>query len=161
NYYYRIVGVNSLGTPSAPSNAANAVSDNTLPTAVQITYAPTGRVDAASGRVAVGRVDVTVKVSEPLLSTPFLSIAPPNGVPIAVTVNFALSEAVKSGTTPQLAYTLSRSSLSPIAIATPTQTGPLAWQATFTLPANAGADVETLQFAFSAADDLDNIGTTI
>ncbi|HKQ31476.1 MAG TPA: Ig-like domain-containing protein [Burkholderiales bacterium] len=83
-YYYRVVAINSFGTASAPSNAVSAVSDNTMPKATEIVYTPTGRVDTATGRIAVGRVDVTVKVSEPLTAAPFLSIAPQSGVPLAV-----------------------------------------------------------------------------
>lgn len=83
-YYYRLIAVNGLGTPSQPSNQVSGVSDNTLPRALNIAYAPTGQVDAATGRIAVGRVDVTITVSEPLGADPFLSIAPNNGIPLAV-----------------------------------------------------------------------------
>ena len=83
-YYYRIVAVNNLGTASSPSNQISAASDNTLPSALEVLYAPTGKTDPVTGRVGAGRVDVTVRVSEPLAAAPFLSIAPQNGVPIAV-----------------------------------------------------------------------------
>lgn len=83
-YYYRVVAVNSLGTASVPSNQVSAASDNTLPKATEIVYTPTGKTDPATGRIAVGRVDVVVKLSEPLQAVPFLSIAPTNGVPLAV-----------------------------------------------------------------------------
>jgi hypothetical protein len=83
-YFYRIVAVNSLGTPSAPSNIISAVSDNTLPKATSIVYVPSGKTDPATGRIAAGRVDVTVNVSEALSSLPFLSIAPQGGMPITV-----------------------------------------------------------------------------
>jgi hypothetical protein len=239
-YFYRIVALNSLSTPSTPSSTVSAVSDNTLPKALQITYAPTGRVDTTTGRVAVGRVDVTVRVSEPLLTAPFLSIAPQNGVPIAVdllkstdtmytgsftitpitpsgvafavfsardivgnrgtdivagvsltidaqgptltglalnpatpiknstttpvtiTTDITLNEAIKSGSTPQLSYTLSSSPNTSIPIPTSTQTGPLTWRASFTLSSTAGGNqVELLSFSYSGADDLDNVSTAI
>jgi len=83
-YFYRIVAVNSLGTLSAPSNIISAVSDNTLPKATSIVYVPSGKTDPATGRIAAGRVDVTVNVSEALSALPFLSIAPQAGTPIAV-----------------------------------------------------------------------------
>lgn len=84
NYFYRLVAVNNLGTPSTPSNIISAVSDNTLPKATAIAYTPTGKTDPATGRIAAGRVDVTVNVSEPLSALPFLSIAPQGGTPIPV-----------------------------------------------------------------------------
>lgn len=83
-YFYRVVAVNNLGTLSAPSNIISAASDNTLPKATQIVYAPSGKTDPATGRIAAGRVDVTVKVNEVLSALPFLSIAPQGGTPITV-----------------------------------------------------------------------------
>jgi hypothetical protein len=83
-YYYRLVARNSLGTASAPSNVISAVSDNTLPKATQIVYVPSGKTDPVSGRIAAGRVDVTVTVSEALSVLPFLSISPQAGTPISV-----------------------------------------------------------------------------
>lgn len=83
-YNYRIVAVNNLGTISAPSNIISATSDSTLPKATQIAYAPTGKTDPATGRIAPGRVDVTVTVNEPLSTLPFLSIAPQGGTPVTV-----------------------------------------------------------------------------
>ncbi len=83
-YYYRIVAVNSLGTPSSPSNQISAPSDNALPRALEVLYTPTGPTDPATGRIGAGRVNVVVRVNEPLVAAPFLSIAPLNGTPIAV-----------------------------------------------------------------------------
>jgi len=83
-YFYRIVAVNNLGTASIPSNIISAVSDNTMPKATEIVYAPTGKTDPATGRIAAGRVDVTVNLSEALSALPFLSIAPQGGTPIPV-----------------------------------------------------------------------------
>jgi len=83
-YYYRVVAVNALGTPSLPSNQVSAISDKTLPRATNIAYAPLGKTDPATGRIAQGRVNVTLTVNEPLLAVPFLSITPQSGSPIAV-----------------------------------------------------------------------------
>ena len=239
-YYYRVVAINALNTRSDPSNEVIAVSDNTLPKAVQIAYAPTGRVDSATGRIATGRVDVTVTVSEPLIAAPFLSIAPQNGIPLAidlikstdtvyrgsftitsgtpsgtayavfsardmvgnrgteivqgtsilidaqgpsltglvptpatpikndatapttVSLNLTLNEAIKSGQSLQMSYVLSSSPASPVAITGFTQTGPLTWTGSFTLPAGAGQNqIETLSFTYSGVDDLDNVSTAI
>jgi len=86
-YYYRAVSVNELGTPSEPSNEASAVSDSTPPRALSIQYAPAGPHDTASGRIGVGQVDLLVTVSEQLTATPFLSITPPAGAPITVSLS--------------------------------------------------------------------------
>lgn len=80
---YRVVAVNRLGTPSDPSNAAQAVSDATPPRAQSIVYSP-AKFDAAKGRIGQGKVDVAVTASEALPSTPYLSIIPQGGAPIAV-----------------------------------------------------------------------------
>lgn len=83
-YYYRVVGVNALGTQSAPTNLASGTADSTPPHATSIVYEPTGSYDAASATFGRGRVNVTLNTSEALLTTPFLSIAPQNGTPISV-----------------------------------------------------------------------------
>ncbi|MEW6486934.1 MAG: Ig-like domain-containing protein, partial [Thermodesulfobacteriota bacterium] len=107
-YYYRIATVSGAGTESDLSNEASAVTDATAPRALSIEYTPAGRSDPATGRVAAGLVNVRVAVSEPLLTTPFLSIAPAGGGPIAVTLQkeasllysgaFAISAGTPSGT---------------------------------------------------------------
>ncbi|MCU7918626.1 MAG: hypothetical protein KZQ95_09740 [Candidatus Thiodiazotropha sp. (ex Epidulcina cf. delphinae)] len=84
SFHYRVVALNALNTHSPPSNPASAVADSLRPRALAIRYAPTGQSDPASGRMAAGRVDVEVDVSESLLTTPFLSITPDGGVPISV-----------------------------------------------------------------------------
>lgn len=107
-YYYRVVGVNNVGTPSLLSNEVTGIADSELPRATEITYSPTGNYDAATGRMAPGRVDVVVTVSEPLLVTPFLSITPDGGVPISLSLSkvddttysgwFDITDATKTGT---------------------------------------------------------------
>jgi len=86
-YYYRVVSVNELGTVSLPSNQASATADGTLPQADRIEYQPQGLFDVNTGRMAPGRVDVVLSVSEPLLTTPFLSLTPEQGIPIAVNLS--------------------------------------------------------------------------
>lgn len=86
NYHYRVVAVNSLGSMSAPSNPAQAVSDRTPPRASSLTYAPTGKVDPVTGRVGQGRVDLTLVVTEPLLTVPYLAIAPQGTPTVPVTL---------------------------------------------------------------------------
>ncbi|ARN20015.1 Ig-like domain-containing protein [Piscinibacter gummiphilus] len=83
-WYYRVVSVNAAGTPSVPSNQAQAASDGTLPRALSIAYAPQGKVDAATGRIGQGRVNLVVTLNEPLQATPYLSIVPQGGTPIPV-----------------------------------------------------------------------------
>ncbi len=237
-YHYRVVAVNALGTPSAVSNAAQAVSDNTLPHAVNIVYTPTGKVDLASGRIGQGRVDLVVTVNEALVGAPYLSVVPQGGTPIAVdlvrqddthysgsfaigpetpsgtasalfsardqvgnrgteikagatlkidtqgpiltgiavapaapikaaaatvvTATFTLSKAVKSGSTPEFKYLLSGAVRSEAAITGVVSTGPNLWQASFTLPSDAGlGQPENIVFSYRGIDDLDNISTKI
>lgn len=83
-YYYRVVSRNAADSPSALSNQISIAADATPPGALSIQYAPQGAHDAVSGRMAPGRVDVTLKVNEPLLATPFLTLTPAAGVPITV-----------------------------------------------------------------------------
>ena len=107
-YYYRVVGVNDVGTESLPSNEVTGVADNEAPHATEISYTPAGNYDVATGRMAPGRVDVVVTVSEPLLVTPFLSITPDGGVPISLSLSksddttyagwFDITDATKTGT---------------------------------------------------------------
>jgi hypothetical protein len=107
-YHYRVIAVNALGTPSVPSDAATAVSDNTPPRALSIAYQPSGPVDPVSGRIGKGRVEVTLRVSEPAAATPFLSVAPSGGGPIAIALtresdlvyrgSFEVKEDTPSGT---------------------------------------------------------------
>ena len=244
-YFYRVSAVDYADNESALSNLDSATSDRVLPEAVSITYVPTGAYDPDTGRMGPGLVNVTLEVSEPLLTTPFLSINPqgaipltvdlsqhsdfvydghfvietstPTGIayavfsardqagnrgdtiitggtvnidsngpdlvdiqiqpaapiqndensPVQVTVVLGLSEPVKSGDTPDLAYLLSGAGRNPVPIDTigsiATASGHAeTWQAVFTLPADAGlAEAETLEFIYSAVDDLDNISDRI
>lgn len=88
-WYYRVVAVNGIGTPSAPSNVVAATSDTTAPKAVNITYTPLGMVDASTGRVGQGKVNVEMTVSEVLATMPYLSVVPQGGAPITVTLSKA------------------------------------------------------------------------
>ncbi len=89
--------------------------------------------------------------------------------PVAITVVLGLSEAVKDGETPALSYQLSKEGREPVEIDTTditrieTADGHAeTWQAVFTLPADAGFETaETLEFIYSAVDDLDNTSDEI
>lgn len=83
-YGYRVVSVNGAGTPSVPTQLAQAVSDNTPPKVLSIAYQPRGKVDGVSGRVGQGRIDLVVTLSEALTAIPYLSIVPAGGTPITV-----------------------------------------------------------------------------
>lgn len=83
-WFYRVVSVNAAGTTSEPSNQVQATSDNTLPRATSIVYTSLGKVDAATGKLGQGRVNLVVTVSESLQATPYLSIVPQGGSPISV-----------------------------------------------------------------------------
>ncbi|MCB1852736.1 MAG: right-handed parallel beta-helix repeat-containing protein [Gammaproteobacteria bacterium] len=107
-YFYRLVAVNSAGTSSALSNQASALTDGTPPRALSISYLPSGAFDPQTGRMGPGNVDVVVEVSEILSGTPFLTVTPDGGTPIAVQLNktgeteyrgkFTISEETLSGT---------------------------------------------------------------
>ncbi len=83
-WFFRVVAVNAAGTPSAPTNQAQGQADNTLPKALSIVYSPLGRVDAASGRIGQGRVNLVLTTSEALQTIPYLAIVPQGGTPIPV-----------------------------------------------------------------------------
>lgn len=83
-YYYGVTSVNAAGTESALSVVADAVSDNTPPFAVQVSYEATGRVDRDTGAIGPGRVDVTVQFNEVLRNTPFFAITPDGGLPMTL-----------------------------------------------------------------------------
>ncbi|MDH5327840.1 MAG: right-handed parallel beta-helix repeat-containing protein [Gammaproteobacteria bacterium] len=105
-YYYSVVAVNALGTNSSLSTQLNAASDSTPPRAVNIEYNPQGNYDAVNNRMAPGEVLVNLTVSEPLLTTPFLSIAT-GGAPLTVNLtrvtdtqyagSFTITDATISG----------------------------------------------------------------
>ncbi|MCP4688616.1 MAG: hypothetical protein GY859_11235, partial [Desulfobacterales bacterium] len=74
---------------------------------LSITYAPAGNFDEATGRMAPDRVDIILDVSEPLQSTPFLTITPDGGSPMSVelskdndltyTGHFTISDGISEG----------------------------------------------------------------
>ncbi|MCG8428084.1 MAG: Ig-like domain-containing protein [Chromatiales bacterium] len=82
-YYYRVSAVNKVGTEGDLSDAAYASVDRTPPRALDISYLPLGHYDAVNNRYAQGRVEITVTVSEPLLTIPFLSWVVDGGAPVA------------------------------------------------------------------------------
>ena len=86
-YYYRVATVDTADNESELSDIASADSDNTPPRATTISYAPQGNVDADTGAMAPGKVDLVLTVNEPLSATPFLSITPEGGVPMNVVLS--------------------------------------------------------------------------
>ena len=76
-YFYRVVAINQAQTISAPSNQAAAIADGTAPYGV-VTYQAQGAFDAANNVFGQGNIKILLDVSEPLLTTPFLSIKPAN-----------------------------------------------------------------------------------
>ncbi len=81
HYYYRLASVHAIANPdgstsnfpSALSNQADVIIDNTPPAAI-LTLQPTGsNFDGPNYRLGVGQVQVTVTVSKPLGATPFFS----------------------------------------------------------------------------------------
>ncbi|MCF8029330.1 MAG: PQQ-binding-like beta-propeller repeat protein [Desulfohalobiaceae bacterium] len=84
SYYYRVVCLNQAGTTSQPSDSALAQSDGTSPRALAVEYEPQGEQDPDTGAVAPGRVEVTLRLSEPVAVRPFLSLTPEGGTPISV-----------------------------------------------------------------------------
>ena len=83
-YFYRASAVSYADNESFPSNMATGISDRVAPEAVSIEYMPTGAFDEATGRMGPGLVSLTLTVSEPLLTTPFLSINPVGAIPLTV-----------------------------------------------------------------------------
>ncbi|MEE4303271.1 MAG: Ig-like domain-containing protein, partial [Wenzhouxiangella sp.] len=107
-YYYRVIAESQAGNTSAFSEMVDAVSDRVPPSAVEIVYSSDGAFDPDSGRYGAGQVSVDVSVSEPLLTTPFLSVTPDGGVPMSVDLfqvetqlyrgSFEITDATVSGT---------------------------------------------------------------
>ena len=83
--------------------------------------------------------------------------------PLAINVTIGLTEAIKSGEVPTFSYLLSGVGRQSIAINSLAEITPLAghaqtWQATFTLPGDAGLEeAETFRFEYNGSDDLDSI----
>ena len=83
-YFYRVVTVNSAGTPSVPTNQVNAFVDKTAPFAQKIEYQTDGAYDPSGRIYGQGRITVTVTVNEALVGAPYLSLVPEGGLPIPV-----------------------------------------------------------------------------
>ena len=107
-WYYHISTIDSADNESELSNQALAVSDSTAPRAVSIDYNSQGPYDPAGGRMAPATVNVLLTVSEALPATPYLSIVPQGGIPLAVALTkdtdltytgfFVISAATPDGT---------------------------------------------------------------
>lgn len=106
-YYYRVSTVNLASTEGSLSSEVSAVSDTTPPVALAVVYHPQTNYDAATQRFGRGLVDVSLRMSEELLSAPFFSLTPSNGLPIIVDLRlggsneyvgtFAITESTPSG----------------------------------------------------------------
>ena len=78
-WFYRMVAVNTVGTASAATNEVQVKADGIAPKAVSIAYAPKGKVDAATGRIGQGRVDLVLTTSEELQAGLYMAIVPAAG----------------------------------------------------------------------------------
>jgi RHS repeat-associated protein len=85
-YYYLLTSMNLAGSESPASSQVSALSDRSAPSVTSITYATTGKYDPATGRYGVGNITVTINVSESLGATPFFTITPLGGSPVAITL---------------------------------------------------------------------------
>ncbi|PTY05041.1 hypothetical protein DB346_02200, partial [Verrucomicrobia bacterium LW23] len=83
-WYYRVTAVSVAGLESDYSPQQQATADRIAPKASSIEYTPRGPHDAVSGKMGVGRVDVVLQTSEPVVDTPFLNITPAGGQSLAV-----------------------------------------------------------------------------
>ncbi|WP_336366013.1 fibronectin type III domain-containing protein [Marinobacter sp. C2H3] len=81
-YYYRVVAVNDLGTPSPASPQASAVADSEAPYAKAIYLTPKGSQDPTTGRTGPGQVDVEIVFNEPLKTEPYLAYTVSGGLPM-------------------------------------------------------------------------------
>ncbi|MDZ4336326.1 MAG: hypothetical protein U1A62_21900, partial [Pseudomonas sp.] len=107
-YYYRVSSQNALGSESALSAQQSAKVDRTPPRVEEALYSSQGQV-SSDGRFGPGRVDVRLRMSEPLRNAPFFSMDVAQGVSIPVRMSqaandplfyqgsFDLSSAVPSG----------------------------------------------------------------
>ena len=107
-YHYRVTSLNALGSESMPSQIRSAIVDKTSPRVEQIQYSSLGVV-SDDGRHAPARIDMRVRVSEPLRNAPFLSLDVAQGMsvpvrltqaandPLAYVGGFDLTENVPSG----------------------------------------------------------------
>ena len=72
-YYYGVTAISKTGQVSELSYVVEATSDSVGPKALEVTYQPTA-LHPVTGAFGLGVVNVNLKVSEPLLTTPFLSM---------------------------------------------------------------------------------------
>ena len=90
-YYYRVSSFNALGSESALSAQQSAKVDRTAPQVEEAQYSSQGPI-SADGRFGPGRVDVRLRMSEPLRNAPFFSLDVPQGVSIPVRMNQAAND---------------------------------------------------------------------
>ncbi|MDF2076497.1 hypothetical protein P2Q70_18090, partial [Pseudomonas mendocina] len=90
-YYYRVRSFNNLGSTSVLSAQQSALADRTPPRVEEASYNSLGVV-SDEGRFAPGRVDVRLRMSEPLRNAPFFSLDVPQGVSIPVRMTQAAND---------------------------------------------------------------------
>lgn len=79
-----------------------------------------------------------------------------------VQATFTFSKAPKAGAVPTVNYLLSGPVRSSVSVGSLSQVSPMVWQASFTLPSDAGlAAPEILSFSSRALDELDNVSTKV
>ncbi|RLB00472.1 MAG: hypothetical protein DRG83_11480, partial [Deltaproteobacteria bacterium] len=106
-WFYRVTTVDAAGNESNLSDEGSGVCDRNAPAVASIRYEPMGAYDEATGRIGAGTVGIHVTVTEPLLTTPFVSITPEAGIPIPISLSrvsdteysgyFSISESTPSG----------------------------------------------------------------
>ncbi|WP_139271161.1 Ig-like domain-containing protein [Atopomonas hussainii] len=90
-YYYRVSSQNALGSESALSALQSARVDRTPPKVEQALFSSQGPI-SSDGRFAPGRIDVRLRMSEPLRNAPFFSMDVAQGVSIPVRMSQAANE---------------------------------------------------------------------
>jgi len=83
-YYYRVLAVNDISTKGHLSDQVSLKADSELPYVEQIIFTPQGQYDADNKVFGLGKVDVRVILSEPLLTRPFLSLTPEGIAPLSI-----------------------------------------------------------------------------
>jgi len=88
-YHYRVSAVNRAGSEGPLSAEAASRSDRSAPRIMAVAYEGEGVCSPAENRYGRGQVRVRIEVSEPLVTSPFFSLNPSGGTPIAVSLQSA------------------------------------------------------------------------
>ncbi|XXF08322.1 hypothetical protein J3Q00_20425 [Pseudomonas sp. D2-3] len=90
-YFYRVSSQNALGSESPLSAQQSVRVDRTPPRVEEAVYRSQGQV-SVDGRYGPGRVDVRLRMSEPLRNAPFFSMDVAQGVSIPVRMSQAAND---------------------------------------------------------------------